>query len=115
MVSTLPCRCTICGYPSSSAVCDGPQCQMMADFNAEFEREKAEREREQAERRPRPIDRIRKLLVMASDPRANEYEATIARSKRYEMLALGIARAQVDISDVLDVLPEQLFDRARPQ
>jgi hypothetical protein len=56
------------------------------------------------------IAKIRKLLVLAGDPRTNPYEAVTARRKAYDLLAEGITRREIDIRNVLDVLPEELFD-----
>jgi hypothetical protein len=63
----------------------------------------------------RPIERIRKLLIIAADPRSNKFEAITARRVAYNLLAMGISRNLIDIGDVLDLLPEELFNYAGPQ
>jgi hypothetical protein len=60
------------------------------------------------------IERIRKLLVLAADPRTNACEAVTARREAMQLIGIGIVRREIDIADVLDVLPEELFDGRTP-
>jgi hypothetical protein len=55
------------------------------------------------------ITKIRKLLVLANDPRTNFYEANTARRKALAMLEQGITRCEVDPADVMELLPRELF------
>jgi hypothetical protein len=61
------------------------------------------------------VQRIRKLLVVANDPRSNTFEATSARTIAYTLLCNGIRRGVVDFGDFLDLMPADMFDYQCPE
>jgi hypothetical protein len=53
-------------------------------------------------------------LVVAADPRTTPHEADNAKRIAYSLLAVGIQTRQVDVADILDLLPQEMFDYGRP-
>jgi hypothetical protein len=53
------------------------------------------------------VDRIRKLLARASDPRLHPIEAVVARTIAYRLISSGLQRGVADFGDFLDLLPPE--------
>ena len=57
------------------------------------------------------LRRIRRLLVRASFPTTNNFEAAAARTVAYRLACDGIRRGVISFADIADLLPEDMYSR----
>lgn len=53
------------------------------------------------------VNRVRKLLARASDPRLHPFEAVAARTIAYRLVSNGLQRGVADFGEFLDLLPPE--------